>query len=523
MTDTSVGFQRLAQLHSIRLVQPLLIRSRLGAVRQREVVDGQALLTWPAQYQPSDSFRGHFEFGLKYERLHFEFFSRLFAALDPEDVAAWVRDEPTGRYARRTAFLYEWFTGRRLDVPDAAANVAYVDAMDAGQYLTATRADRVRRWRVNNNLPGSPALCPLVYLGPQAERGWLYDVAAGVQRLDDAFGPELLLRSAAWLTFKESRASFAVEHEADQDDKVRRFAAAMGEFSGRLDDAMAPENLLTLQKVVLGQHALRVGMRQSPVFVGQSTFRAQIVHYIAPDEDRVPGMLDALRLTERRTRGAHSVARAAAVSFAFVYLHPLSDGNGRVHRFLVNHLLAADRAVPPNIVVPVSATIAGSAQGRAQYEQVLEGVSKPFMRAYADGYRFGPHRECPDGVETNFEFLQADDAQHAWRYLDLTAHVHYLSDLLRQTVEHEMAQEALLLRQHGEARAAIKRWVEMPDADADRIIRSLHENHWVVSGKLRQALPAIFEEGGAFYGVQGHLVEAVRVVFEDGVGAAPRR
>ncbi|MDO9201047.1 MAG: Fic family protein, partial [Hydrogenophaga sp.] len=371
-----------------------------------------------------------------------EFFSRLFAALDPEDVAAWVRDEPTGRYARRTAFLYEWFTGQRLDVQDAAANVAYVDAMDAGQYLTATRADRVRRWRVNNNLPGSPALCPLVYLGPQAERGWLYDVAAGVQRLDDAFGPELLLRSAAWLTFKESRASFAVEHEADQDDKVRRFAAAMGEFSGRLDDAMAPENLMTLQKAVLGQHALRVGLRQSPVFVGQSTFRAQIVHYIAPDEDWVPGMLDALRLTERRTRGADSVARAAAVSFAFVYLHPLSDGNGRVHRFLVNHLLAADKAVPPNIVVPVSATIAGSAQGRAQYDQVLEGVSKPFMRAYADGYRFGPHRVCPDGVETNFEFLQADDAQHVWRYLDLTAHVHYLSDLLRQTVEHEMAQEA---------------------------------------------------------------------------------
>ncbi|MDZ4238862.1 MAG: hypothetical protein U1A81_11985, partial [Hydrogenophaga sp.] len=56
-------------------------------------------------------------------------------------------------------------------------------------------------------------------------------------------------------------------------------------------------------------------------------------------------------------------------------------------------------------------------------------------------------------------------------------------------------------------------WVEKPDAD--RIIRSLHQSGWVVSGKLRQALPAIFEEGGAFYGVQGRLVEAVRVVFGD--------
>ena len=523
MADTFLGFQRLAQVHGIRPVQSLFSRSRLGSVRQREVVDGHEVLTWPAQYQPADSFRGHFEFGLKYERLHFEFFSRLFAALDPAEVAAWVRDEPTGRYARRTAFLYEWFTGRRLDVPDTAANMGYVDAIDGGQYLTASRPERVRRWRVNNNLPGSPEFCPLVVLGPEAERGWLYDVGAGVQRLDDTYGPELLLRSAAWLTFKESRASFAVEHEADQDHKVRRFAAAINEFSGRLDDPMSPEHLLSLQKAVLGPHALRVGVRQSPVFVGQSSLRAQLVHYIAPGEDRVPGMLDALRLYERRTRGANSVARAAAVSFAFVYLHPLADGNGRVHRFLVNHLLAADKVVPPNIVVPVSATIAGSAKGRAQYDEVLEVVSRPFMRAYADGYRFGAQRVCADGVETNFEFLQADDAQHVWRYLDLTAHARYLSELLRQTVEHEMAEEALLLRQHDAARAAIKRWVEMPDADADRIIRSLHQSQWVVSGKLRQELPAIFEEGGAFHGVHERLVEAVRTAFEDGAGTTPAR
>lgn len=523
MSDTHLGFQRLAQVHGIRPVQPLFSRSCLGAVRQREVVDGHELLTWPARYQPADSFRGHFEFGLKYERLHFEFFSRLFAAVDPEEVAAWVRDEPTGRYARRTAFLYEWFTGRRLDVPDTAANMGYVDAIDAGLYLTAPRPERVRRWRVNDNLPGSPGFCPLVVLGPEAERDWLYDVGAGVQRLDDTYGPELLLRSAAWLTFKESRASFAVEHEADQDDKVRRFAAAIGEFSGRLDDPMSPEHLQALQKAVLGPHALRLGIRQSPVFVGQSSFRAQIVHYIAPGEAMVPGMLDALRLYERRTRGANGVARAAAVSFAFVYLHPLADGNGRVHRFLVNHLLAADQVVPRHIVVPLSATIAGSAKGRAQYDQVLEVVSRPFMQAYADGYRFGQHRMCPDGVDTNFEFLQADDAQHVWRYLDLTAHARYLSELLRQTVEHEMAQEALLLRQHDAARAAVKRWVEMPDPDADRIIRSLQQSHWVVSGKLRQELPAIFEEGGAHYGLHEKLVDAVRTAFAPEAGTAPPR
>lgn len=515
MADIALGFQRLMQMYRIDLVQPLSSRSRLGAVRQRETLDGHELLTWPSQYQPDDTFRGQFEFGLKYERLHLEFFSRLFAVIDAQEVAAWVRDEPTGRYARRTAFLYEWLTGQLLDAPDTATNVGYVDAIDGKLYLTAQRPERVRRWRVNDNLPGTASFCPMVWLGAEAQREWMYDVGAGVKRLDDAYGPQLLLRSAAWLTFKESRASFAIEHEADQDDKVRRFAAAMGEFGGRLDDPMSPEHLLALQRAVLGQNALRLGVRQSPVFVGQSNLRAQIVHYIAPNPEMVPQMLDAIRQFERRTRGANSVARAAAVSFAFVYLHPLADGNGRVHRFLVNHLLAMDKVVPQSIVVPVSATIAGTAKGRAQYDQVLEVVSRPFMQAYADGYRFGVNRVCPDGVETNFEFQQGDNAQHLWRYLDLSVHVRYVSDLLRYTVEHEMAREALVLQQYDDARVAIKRWVEMPDHDADRIIRALHQGNWVVSDKLRKGLPAIFSETGPFFSLHDKLIESVRAVFEN--------
>lgn len=396
--DTLFGFHRLAQLYNIRLVQPLRVHSQLGTARRHTVVDGQEVRTWPAQYRPADTFRGHFEFGLKHERLHFEFFSRLFACLPAREVAAWVQNEPTGSYARRTAFLYEWFTGQRLDVPDTAPNVGYVDAIDAKRYLVAQNPERVRRWRVNNNLPGLRDFCPLVWLGLEAERDWLYDVAAGVQQLDNTYGTELLLRSAAWLTLKESRASFAIEHEADKHDRVHRFAAAIGAFSGQMQDPLLPHNLLTLQKAVLGDSALRLGIRRSPVFIGQSSLRAQVVHYIAPPEGLVDGMLDALCSFELRTRGANAVARAAAVSFAFVYLHPLADGNGRIHRFLINHLLAADKAVPAPIVIPVSATIAGSAKGRDAYDQVLGVLSRPFMQSHADGCRFGPQRTLPDGV-----------------------------------------------------------------------------------------------------------------------------
>ena len=511
--DEYAGYKWLSEEYDVAPVQPFRIRSVIGSARTSAASNGFTVETYPAHYRPDATLSAHLTFALKYEGVELDFLNRLFEVTGPEPIVKWALEEPTGAYARRCGFLYEWLTGTILDqLGDAGGN--YVDLLDSSQYLTAMVSDKVRRWRINNNLPGTPAFCPMVYLGPDAQRDWLFDIAASVQALDAAYGPELLLRSAAWLTFKESRASFAIEHEANKTDRVQRFAAAIRQFSGRMPEPLATPALLTLQKAVLGDKALRLGIRQSPVFVGENSFRAQVVHYIAPDCAMVPGMLAALQAYELKTRGALPLARAAALSFAFVYLHPLADGNGRVHRFLIHHLLAADGAVPANLVVPVSATIAGSTKGRADYDSALELFSRPFMRRYADAYRFGPRRTCPDGVESNFQFLQTEDAQHAWRYPDLTGQTHYLSAVLRHTVEHEMTAEAQLLRQYDSALQALKTVIEMPDADADRIIRSLKQENWAISNKLRKAYPQLFQEDGPWFDLHAPIIQAVRAAFE---------
>ena len=33
------------------------------------------------------------------------------------------------------------------------------------------------------------------------------------------------------------------------------------------------------------------------------------------------------------------VLTAATIAFGFVFIHPLSDGNGRIHRYLIHHIL----------------------------------------------------------------------------------------------------------------------------------------------------------------------------------------
>ena len=66
-----------------------------------------------------------------------------------------------------------------------------------------------------------------------------------------------------------------------------------------------------------------------------------------------------MSLTRRglRARTNDPVVAAAVSSFAFVFIHPFEDGNGRIHRFLIHHVLSRRGYSPPGVIFPVSAAI----------------------------------------------------------------------------------------------------------------------------------------------------------------------
>jgi hypothetical protein len=79
--------------------------------------------------------KGHLTFALKYEGVDLAVMKRLFEAAGPRDIEAVVRAEPTGKYARRVWFLYEWLTGARLKLSDSTMGT-YVPAIDPDQQWT---------------------------------------------------------------------------------------------------------------------------------------------------------------------------------------------------------------------------------------------------------------------------------------------------------------------------------------------------------------------------------------------------
>lgn len=66
--------------------------------------------------------------------------------------------------------------------------------------------------------------------------------------------------------------------------------------------------------------------------------------------------------------------RSAVTSFAFVYIHPLADCNGRVHRFLINDILRRDGAIHEPIILPISQAIAEHASDRQAYDNILDTI-----------------------------------------------------------------------------------------------------------------------------------------------------
>ena len=443
---------------------------------------------YPESYRPVDSLVAHLQFHLRYEIVHLEFLARLFDVIDQRIIQDWIDAEPTGQYARRVAFLYEWLTDNSLTVPNNIGG-NYVNVLSDKHLITASdeQTQKCPRWRVNNNLAGNRDFCPTLIKTAQFEHAMALNVQVLLNGLIDEFGEELLMRSSVWLTLRESKASFKIEGEGNQTSRIARFADVIARLTGKGDLPLDDISLSHLQKEILGDKVVfnHYGVRLSPVFVGQTHHFQEIVHYIAPSYPLVPAKLAGLKAFWQKTQGQSPIMRSAVLAFGFVYIHPLADGNGRVHRFLFNDVLRRDGVLPDNVILPISGVIAESAQERQRYFALLDEVSKPLMQGIDNEYSFSKKQTVyDDGIRSNLVFDAENKANPIWSYPDLSCHVVYLADLIEQVVNRDMREESLYLLHHEQAREAIKEIIEMPNDYADRIIRSARQNQGKLTNKL---------------------------------------
>lgn len=140
-----IGYRWLAEHYGLVPVQTFRIDSAIAKSRFTVREDGAVHEYYPVATRPADTLAGHLTFAFKHEGIHLEFLARLFGSLPTADLEAWVSAEPTGQYARRAGFFFEYLTGRRLSFAGVTSG-NYVTALDEARYLTASKPTNMPRW-----------------------------------------------------------------------------------------------------------------------------------------------------------------------------------------------------------------------------------------------------------------------------------------------------------------------------------------------------------------------------------------
>ena len=422
------------------------------------------------RYRPSDTIAGHLEFALRHEGVDLAVINALFQAVSPAFIQEWVRAQPTSSYARRVWFLHEWIHAAHLDLPDAPP-APYANILDEAQQF-AVEGETVTRYRVRNNLPGTPDFCPLIRRSEALVALLDQDLAGEARNTVQRTASDLVARAAAFLLLEDSRASYVIEGERPPQDRIQRWGQAIGE-AGR--QPLSTDELLRLQRLVIGPARFtHFGWRTEGGFVGprDRETNAPLPDHVNARPDDITTLIHGLLAYNERSEHRHlnAVIAAAAVAFGFVFIHPFEDGNGRIHRWLVHHVLARRGFNPPGVIFPVSAVFLEHIQ---RYREVLEHYSLPRLAL----------TQWETTPSLNVRVL--NPTRDLFRFFDATRQAEFLAESVVETVRNTLPREIEYLRRYDQTRRQIEAFVEMPDATFDLMMGFLRQNRGRFSQRAR--------------------------------------
>ncbi|MDP3435344.1 MAG: Fic family protein [Bacteroidota bacterium] len=411
-------------------------------------------------------------FALKYEGVNLLVFSSLIKHYGFGRLTELIKFEPTGQYSRRIWFLIEWISGTPFaEIPDLTKK-GYVNLLDEKlQY--AIRGEKSPRHMIINNLPGFRDFCPLIRKTSKLEQYIAADLSNQNNTRLKGIHKDTLLRTSAFLLLKDSKASFTIEGESPKSKRAARWGQVIGQ-AGTSD--LSKDELKRLQQIVIeNDRFVDMGFRKKGGFVGEhdrSTGEPIPEHISAKWQD-IEKLTDGLIETNELLLEINidAVIAATVIAFGFVFIHPFEDGNGRIHRYLIHHLLAKKRFSQQGIIFPVSASILNHIE---DYKQVLESFSHPLLD-FIEWKKTSDH---------NIEVQ--NDTFDFYRYFDATRQAEFLYDCVKDTIENIIPEEIQYLIAYDGFKRYLDDDFEMPDKMVALLIKFLGQNNGQLSKRARE-------------------------------------
>lgn len=465
-TGTLVGYGAIIEAHHLPVPLPKTLS--LISTKKRRYTTTQWQVFTP-RHEPENNLYKQLVFALKYEGVDLLVLKKLFVAIDKAQITEIIASETLGQYSRKLWFLYEWLLEEQLDIPDLSTG-NYVPLLDQKlQYaITGTKSSR---HRITNNLPGTNEFCPLVFRTDKIESYINANLSEQKNTYLNSIHADVLQRASSFLLLKDSKASFTIEQENPGTNRAMRWGKAIGQAGNK---PLSIAELERLQQIVIeNARFIKLGLRNEGGFVGEhdrSTGEPLPEHISAKHED-LESLLNGLVNTNTlmQDESYDAVLASASIAFGFVFIHPFEDGNGRLHRYLIHHILAKKEFTKQGVIFPVSASILDHID---DYRITLESYSHPLLDFIS----------WKETEKNNIKVL--NDTIDFYRYFDATKQAEFLYDCVNDTLNRVIPQEVNYLLKYDEFKHFIDNKYEMPDKMIATLVRFLEQNNGILSKRV---------------------------------------
>ncbi|WP_163836990.1 Fic family protein [Spartinivicinus ruber] len=422
---------------------------------------------------------------IKYQGIRLHFFAAIFKKVDVVGFTKFIQHKPNSIYNRVLWYLYEWLTEKTLELKDLTSG-NYINLFDEKFYYTLQAGDRNKRTRVINNAIGTKEFCPTIRKTSailDLAKKDVYEMAnSKMQDLGEHLSVDVIGRSINYLYTKETKSSTEIENESSSNQKTKRFLNTI-KNAGLFE--LTKEKIIDIQNQIVEETKKTDDYRKEEIYVGSTIQRLggidQDVHYIGPLAKHVPSMMQGLLDTHDKLMIDASVPplmHATLISFGEVYIHPLIDGNGRTHRYLI-HDVMKQRESEHKFIIPISSAIL---KNQAKYDNVLELISRPIM-AMLDWELDNEHK-----------VIINNDIDYMYRYPDYTEHVKFIYEMMNTAITKDLFEEICLLLAFDLVKSYINDCCDIPNNTLDTIVSIIMQGGGTVSNKKRKYILKYIEQ-----------------------------
>lgn len=461
-------------------------RARLAPVSRIERLEDGALLV-PLRQAPDASLLHHALFALKHEGVRLDLLMSALRRIPSAELVAWVQATPNSVYGRKLGHLWERLHQQRLPgLDDFSSTAPYAPLFDPAHYVVGP-PHRDARWRIVFNGLGDMHFCPIVRKTPALNALVDKDILGQAQAFAQSVGQAMLERALNWAYLSETEGSFAIEGESPSADKATLFAALLRR--AHEPRPLTEDLLVELQNAAISNPFDKaVQFRTEQNRLQRDVPGAAGVTYVPPEPELAVELMDGLmRLANQPPATLDPLVHAGVVSFAFVFIHPFMDGNGRLSRYLIHHCLGQSGRLPPQFLLPISVAMK---KHEADYLQALTAFSKPARQLCQVTWAGDEH----------YTYDWAPEADTWFRHMDLTEAVTFTLAMAEASLDTHMRQEVEFLGLF------------------DRVKRHINDRHDLRGSDLATLIVTIFQNGGTLSNnrrkryadrVQAHVLDAV--------------